>query len=285
MANNKYTREEIKQALKEIAAEGKQPSTAALKRRGISGYWIRELFPEGMTALKKEMGLKLSHQEQPHTDEELLKKIDAVVSKLKRIPVWIQLRRETRITDKVFKSHFGKKGKDDVYTHYRDWLKKHQPRSGNIKLVDAYLEGKETTFSPESQVGKRIKGAANTKWEKVSGRVYGGHLHFGNLVYEPSNEQGVVFLFGMISKRLGFSVEGIGIEYPDCEAKRNIGKGRQQHVRIEFEYRSRDFDHDPKGCDLIVCWEDNWGKNCPKPVIELKKEIKALRDLPEFRPE
>jgi hypothetical protein len=28
-------------------------------------------------------------------------------------------------------------------------------------------------------------------------------------------------------------------------------------VRIEFEMYASNFDHDPKKCDLIVCWEDN----------------------------
>jgi len=34
--------------------------------------------------------------------------------------------------------------------------------------------------------------------------------------------------------------------------------------------------HDPKGCDLLICWEDNWGKDCPVPVFELKSKIRAL---------
>ena len=285
MATKEYTREEIKQALREIAAEGKQPSRAALKRRGISQYWVEKLIPEGLTKLKKELGLKISHQEQPHTDEALLRKIDGVVSKNNRIPTWTQLRRETGITDKVFRSHFGNKGIHDVFIHYRDWLKKHEPKSEKIKLADGYLGGKEKDTSPEVHTGRMMKGAQSRKWEKVSGRVYGAPLNFGNLIYEPTNEQGVVYLFGMVSGRLGFSIEAVGIEFPDCEAKRYIagGRGRQQHVKIEFEFRSRDFDHDPKGCDLIVCWENNWGKDCPLPVVELKTEIKNLREEPEFR--
>ena len=71
----------------------------------------------------------------------------------------------------------------------------------------------------------------------------------------------------------------LGVDFPDCEAKWRV-RGRQQlqHVRIEFEFKSANFDHDPTGCDVIVCWEHNWEK-CPASlkVIELKKEIKALR--------
>jgi hypothetical protein len=88
----------------------------------------------------------------------------------------------------------------------------------------------------------------------------------------------------MVSERLGFSIEYIGTGFPDCEAKRYIeGKGkRQQSVKIEFEYRSRDFAHPVEDCDIIVCWEDNWGSDCPLEVIELRTEIKKLLKLPEF---
>ena len=67
--------------------------------------------------------------------------------------------------------------------------------------------------------------------------------------------------------------------FPDCRAHRSVGKGRWQPVRIEFEFMSRNFKthgHDPKGCDLIVCWEDNWGKAAPVPVLELKNMIRRL---------
>ncbi len=50
-------------------------------------------------------------------------------------------------------------------------------------------------------------------------------------------------------------------------------------VWIEFEFRSSHFklhNHDPKECDIIVCWEHDW-KDCPLEVIELKKEIEKLK--------
>jgi hypothetical protein len=56
---------------------------------------------------------------------------------------------------------------------------------------------------------------------------------------------------------------------------REIEPGRWQRVRIEFEYQSRNFlthMHPLSGCDLIVCWENNWPE-CPLEVIELKKVI------------
>ena len=43
-------------------------------------------------------------------------------------------------------------------------------------------------------------------------------------------------------------------------------------MRIEFEFVSSRFDHDPSGCDLVVCWEDDW-KGCPVEGLELKGEM------------
>ena len=78
-----------------------------------------------------------------------------------------------------------------------------------------------------------------------------------------------------LAERLGFVVMKVQTEFPDCEALRHIGDNRWQHVRIEFEYESRNFlkhMHDPKGCDVIVCWEHNW-RECPVEVVELKTEV------------
>lgn len=97
------------------------------------------------------------------------------------------------------------------------------------------------------------------------------------LTNAPMNELGVVFLFGMLAAELGFQVESLRSEYPDCEARRQIQPGKWQRVRIEFEFESRNFaahGHDPAQCDIIVCWKHNW-VSCPPhiEVIELSKIV------------
>ncbi len=94
------------------------------------------------------------------------------------------------------------------------------------------------------------------------------------------NEQGVVYLFGMISHELGFLIESVRTEYPDCEGKRCFDKEKNQweHVKIEFEYKSsqfKDHGHDEAGCDIIVCWIHDW-EDCPIEVLELRSAIKYL---------
>src|SRR5579859_4142068 len=89
----------------------------------------------------------------------------------------------------------------------------------------------------------------------------------------PVNELGVMVLFGMVAAGLGLQVESVQGKFPDCIARRQVAPGKWQHLRIEFEYESKNFrlhGHDPKGCDVIVCWRHNW-KECPAEieVVEL----------------
>jgi hypothetical protein len=110
--------------------------------------------------------------------------------------------------------------------------------------------------------------------------TYGNPTHFRGLRYEPVNEQGVVLLFGMLAKELGYLVEAVQTGFPDCEAMRQITPERWQRVRIEFEFESknfRDHGHPASGCDVIVCWRHNWDE-CPKSIeiMELCSIIKAL---------
>lgn len=114
----------------------------------------------------------------------------------------------------------------------------------------------------------------------TSSNVYGDFINFRGLQHAPVNEQGVVFLFGMVCRELGYVVESVKQGFPDCEAKRRLGgKAAQwQRVRIEFEYQSRSFrahGHDPDLCDVIVCWEDNW-PDCPLEVLELRSVLSRL---------
>jgi hypothetical protein len=111
--------------------------------------------------------------------------------------------------------------------------------------------------------------------------TYGEPQDFPTLRHEPVNEQGVVLLFGMLAKDLGYVVESVQAGFPDCEAKRQIAPKRWQRVNIEFEFESRNFrdhGHPLTGCDVIVCWHHNWPA-CPAhiEVLDLSSFIKSLR--------
>jgi hypothetical protein len=108
--------------------------------------------------------------------------------------------------------------------------------------------------------------------------VYGEPLGLAAMAHAPTNELGVLFLFGILAAGMGFRVERLQAAFPDCEAKREIAPGKWELVFIELELYSRNFRshrHNPKGCHAIVCWKHNW-PDCPDwlEVIELSKLVK-----------
>jgi len=105
--------------------------------------------------------------------------------------------------------------------------------------------------------------------------VYGRLIRRCAMLCQPTNEAGVMVLFGAEALRLGFMIVHVQAAYPDCQAWREVGADRLQLVNIEFEQQSRNFlrhKHDATKCDLIVCWEHNWPE-CPLEVIELRKLV------------
>ena len=113
----------------------------------------------------------------------------------------------------------------------------------------------------------------------IPGRpVYGPLLRPFPAMHGPTEEQGVVYLFGTMAERLGYVVLHIQKHFPDCEALRQVDVDMWQRVIIEFEYESRNFlkhMHEVDRCDIIVCWKHNWPE-CPLEVIELSKEIAKI---------
>ncbi len=135
--------------------------------------------------------------------------------------------------------------------------------------------------APARPLGRypRVRNAGHAL--RLPGRAASGPpLGLPGMRNAPLNEQGVVYLFGLLAPSLGFDAEAFQAAYPDCEARRQIAPGKWQSIRIEFEYESRHFEehgHDPAGCDLIICWEHNW-EECPKnlEVIALKDKLPQL---------
>jgi len=114
--------------------------------------------------------------------------------------------------------------------------------------------------------------------------LLGAPLGLPGFAFEPTNEMGVILLFGMLAHRLGFIIEHTSNFFPDCRAKIEVEPGRYQDVRIEFEHMSRHFRahrHDPRGADILVCWIHNW-RGCPPnlQVIELREVVRRLMQLP-----
>jgi predicted transport protein len=113
-------------------------------------------------------------------------------------------------------------------------------------------------------------------------KIVGSPLNFRGLVYGPINEQGVVYLFGLIANDLNIRVESVQQGYPDCTAIKYAGKGKWERINIEFEFKSSNFDHDPDKCDVLVCWEDDLPEGKRESIKGLQiYELKTLINTPE----
>jgi len=145
------------------------------------------------------------------------------------------------------------------------------PIKSASEIADAQAgaqSGRENLFPLRSSVSSVVK-----KDRPVMGEPFDRRP----MTNAPVNELGVMVLFGMVAAGLGLQVESVQGRFPDCIARRQVAPGKWQYLRIEFEYESRNFKlhgHDPKGCDVIVCWRHNW-KECPAEieVVELCKLI------------
>jgi hypothetical protein len=196
-----------------------------------------------------------------------------VVREMGRIPTGIQYDSRGEYSFAVYKKHFG--GIHGTLTRYRAWLEHSEPDAPELQLVRIKSKHEIVAQQPPVRVS-----VASQQWAKGSGVVFGAPISFRGLRHAPTNEQGVVYLFGMVSSEIGLIVEAVQSAYPDCEAKRCIDSrhDRWQRVRIEFEFCSSNFKehgHDPDDCDMIVCWEHDW-PDCPLEVIELRSVIDQL---------
>jgi len=85
---------------------------------------------------------------------------------------------------------------------------------------------------------------------------------------EPRNEAETIELFEAAQESLGWQIVHLQVRFPDAIIENVKG----QRLTVEFEYKARNFHHhghDPAGCDLIVCWRNNWPA-APVPVWGLQ---------------
>ena len=136
-------------------------------------------------------------------------------------------------------------------------------------------EGLET-LTPETkkEINKAIQ---NHQVRTIVGEV----INYEGLIFGPTNEQGVIFLFSKLQNYLGISIESVQTGFPDARGRVRTDKGWKE-VWIEFEYKSSSYlqhGHSlEKGdCDYIICWEDDW-RNPPShfKIIELKSELERI---------
>lgn len=274
-----HTRESLLKTARELATRQDGPLTRDEFTRltGISKYFIERQFPDGGWRELANMAGIPAHPSAHgrFTNEDLLTEFHSVVKKTGKIPSLVQFNAYARFSSSAIIRRFG--GIRRILKPYKEWLTEKEPDSPYLELLTTKLRH-EIDGTPRTS---QVKDATpSPEWTKGDDVVYGAPLSFRGLRHAPVNEQGVVYLFGMVARELGLMVESVQAAFPDCVAKRCVDSRRNhwQRVRIEFEYLSSNFrrhGHDPQGCDLIVCWEHDW-KDCPVDVIELRSVIDKM---------
>lgn len=257
------------------------PRTKFLSHSGLSEYQVLKYFPSWKAALKA-AGIQSDETNVRLNDVDLLQDWGEMVRKNREIPTRHQYRREGNFGVNSFANHFGPWSA--IPEHFRrfgtgkpEWtdviaLLPPPPTQGPrvSATPPGVVEGEPPAFAPNIPRHTKLG----------SSQTYGNPIDFRGLRHEPINENGVIFLFGIVAKELGYYVEAVQAGFPDCEAKRQIAAGKWQRVRIEFEYESRNFrdhGHPADGCDVIICWRHNW-TDCPPhiEVLELERVITQL---------
>jgi hypothetical protein len=281
-----------KQILNSIASIAKQigraPSRAKfISRSGISLHFVLQSFPSWSQAIRaaglRPYSLNVRVEDRALLEDwgKVVRRNPAILRNRARLPRHIY-RRQGKYNPHTLAKRFG--GWSSVPRAFRNFAKGKREWADIVALLPAHVvrssvskdarsrpnEGSPSSITPKPLQHPPLKGRA----------TYGNPTNFRGLLHEPVNEQGVVLLFGMLAKDLGYMIEAVQKGFPDCEAMRQVAPERWQRVRIEFEFESRNFrdhGHQSTGCDVIVCWRHNWDE-CPEyiEVVELSGVIKSL---------
>ncbi|HEY7402591.1 MAG TPA: hypothetical protein VIB39_03650 [Candidatus Angelobacter sp.] len=271
-------RDEILAAIRKCAEQlGRPPKVAELQTAvHLDMSTVRRYFGSYTGAIRH-AGVKLKNRLRVPT-ETLLKDWAQVACKLGRIPTILEYESQGNYSMSSFFRQFKR------WTNVPYALERHVERCCGaaawqevMGIIRASYEEKSTEPQKAATIGgKTIFHARELNLPDLP--IYGDPLGLPSMMHAPINEMGVVYLFGAVAEELGFLVTRIQNGYPDGEALRRVDDERWQRVRIEFEFESRNFrthGHDPKKCDLIVCWTHNWAE-CPLPVLELRAIVKKL---------
>jgi hypothetical protein len=271
--NKMMNKQEILKAIRVCAKKlGHNPGLRELRQMG--GVNETELYRK-LGNLKKALtaaGLKASGSGFYSANSELLLDWAAVVRKLGKTPTTAAYDREGHFSAQPFFNHFGSwKGVPAVFRKLASAEKIEKQWEDVLRIIQ----------TQEDRLKVLGKGRGRRKCPLLMDRpVYGEPLLLPGMAHAPVNETGVMFAFGVLAPRLGFVVKRWQVEFPDCQAAREMAKGQWQDVNVEVEMYSRNFvahKHDPKKCDVIVCWIHNWPE-CPEwiEVVELSKEVEKI---------
>jgi len=245
----------------------------------VSGFKLGDLFryfPKWSDALAA-AGIEFDPYNQKIPADDLIEDWGQLTRSLARIPTRNEYKLEGSYSATVFERNFGPWS--SLPQVFRERFAEKPEWADVVALLPDVSRVPSAPQPPTSALPRVFP--ISTKARLADRPTYGDPIDFRGLRHEPVNEDGVVFLFGMVARELGYLVESVQAGFPDCEAKRQIAPGKWQRVRIEFEFESRNFrdhGHPSEGCDAIVCWKHNWSE-CP-PDLEVVELSSLIRELP-----
>jgi hypothetical protein len=272
-----YTNGDIIQEIRRVASvlQKESVTVAEFKRHGkISdttvtnhfGSWNAAVSAAGLTPIDR---VEAARDRPSLSEDELLLDLLRLYKESGQIPT---------------KAIINSEGKYSEFSYRKRWGGHRQAFAVACKrFPQARPEVAQSSSPPAKNMQREVKIVPQTikpRNEKRRRTVFGEPIDFRGLRFAPVNEQGVVYLFGMISHELGYLIESVRTSFPDCEGKRCFDKNNNQweHIQIEFEYKTSNFlehGHDPENCDVIICWVHDWD-DCPIEVLELRSVIKYL---------
>lgn len=276
------TREEVLTALLQCAQKlGRTPTYRELTQMSkLTRFWIQKYFTS-MGHAFREAGVEAKGSGHRIETSLLLEDWGRVARNVRRLPTLGDYRKEGRYSVRPFLDRCV--AWNQVPDGFRSYVEKCEKQADWQEVLtwianrDDYAE-RPIVFRPAADpVNDEARQRRKLRFDRP---VYGPPSNITGLRYEPVNEQGVVFVWGMVAAKLGFEIERMQSEFPDCIAMREVETGRWQRVRIEIEYASRNFlehKHAIDGCDIIVCWVHNWPE-CPEglEVIELRRVVSSI---------
>ena len=144
-------------------------------------------------------------------DRCLLEEWGEMIRRIRQIPTRSHHRREGRYSPGTFEKHFG--SWSALPAKFRDFAKDKTEWQDVLALLPVSIPRTIPKFDslpsdrpePESVAIVEVPGHRHSK---LSNRqTCGSPIDFRGLRHEPTNENGVVFLFGVVARELGYMVE------------------------------------------------------------------------------
>jgi hypothetical protein len=192
-----------------------------------------------------------------------------VTRKLGKIPSMLDYGAHGKYTTKALVRHYG--GWQRVPAGLLSYARETHLEDEWQDVMDIAERALKVALSPE-RTSAQAKNLLYGRRAAADRPVYGPPMMTASpLVYAPTNEAGVMVLFGAVAREQGFAITRVQQGFPDCEVMREVEPEKWQPQKLEFEYESKNFLlhlHPVDGCDGIVCWKHNWPE-CPLEVLEL----------------